>query len=134
MGAVVQLQAGGLTVTERADLADRIQELAITVAGLAGEVKAMREARQTDYDHLIERIEQANHRRRTTDATLEKAIELLHAYPKPSTIEALIVEVDQLQGWRQRMVGMALGIAAGSGLLSGGVVAAIVRASSGGSP
>jgi len=129
--AVHRLPVGGLTVTEREDLATQIHRLALTVAGLAGEVKAMREASKTDYDHLVERIGEVNHKRRSTDAALEKAIDLLREYPKPKQIEDLQDDVESLLAWRQKMIGIALGIGAGSGLLSGGIVAAFARAAGG---
>ena len=108
MGPVHALPAGGLTVTERDDLATQIHKLALVVAGLAGEVKAMGESRKTDYDHIIERIEQVNHRRRNTDTILEKAIGMLNEYPKPREILRLQDVVAKLPdgGDYDRLAGM----------------------------
>jgi hypothetical protein len=132
MGATVHaLPNGGLTVADVNGLHEALHRLELVVAGLAGEVKAMSESRKTDYDHLIERIGEVNHKRRSTDAALEKAIDLLREYPKPKHIEDLQADVESLMAWRQKMIGIALGIGAGSGLLSGGIVAALARAAGG---
>ena len=116
-----------MSVDESREFTERLHHLALVVAELSGKVEALVGQSKTNYDHLVEKVEQVNHRRRNTDATLEKAVDLLHEYPKPHVIDELIEDVEGLREWRSKALGFVAALSVMTSLVTAVVVAIITR-------
>lgn len=106
-------------------LQQQLHQLELAMATLTGEVRALRELKAQDHEHIRTQISEVDHKRRTTDVTMKALHDRLDLYPPPDKVHST---VDQLAALRNRLAGaiaagMALGIGGGTALgqiLAGG--------------
>lgn len=125
MAATVEpLPNRGLTVAEVDDLRTAVHQVELALATLTGEVKALRELKAQDHQHLSDQLREVDHKRRSTDATVTALHNRIDEYPAPSKVTETVEGFSEL---KNRLIGaivagMALGVGGGTavGQLIGG--------------
>lgn len=110
----------GMTVGE-----ERIEVSLARLEGRMEQVATLLEQRQ---QRLEKDVYAASSKATKAHERIDSEVDALRAELRKD-VEAIRDGVAELHRWRERMIGMAVGVSVGSGVLSGGVVAAIVQLS-----